>query len=111
MKWYQDLYLSENIADRAEKIKWKIRHRAGQLDIFVIALASNPKNLLDIIPARELLQRGYPTRELYIIGLSKGRDEAVDLSCGIVEEVYQATGGFDIRAYLKIRQEQSGSAV
>ena len=27
----------------------KIRHRAGQVDIYVIALASNSKNLLDII--------------------------------------------------------------
>lgn len=57
MKWYDDLYVGESIVHKTNKIKWKIRHNAGQINIYVITLASSEKNLLDIIPSHELLQR------------------------------------------------------
>lgn len=49
MKWYDDLYVGESIVHKTNKIKWKIRHNAGQINIYVITLASGEKNLLDII--------------------------------------------------------------
>ena len=55
MKWYDDLYVGESIVHKTNKIKWKIRHNAGQINIYVITLASGEKNLLDIIPSHELL--------------------------------------------------------
>ena len=54
MKWYEDLYVGDSIADKANRIKWKINHHAGTVSIYVIAFASNRQNLLDIIPAWEL---------------------------------------------------------
>ena len=56
MKWYDDLYVGESIVHKTNKIKWKIRHNAGQINIYVITLASSEKNLLDIIPSHELLR-------------------------------------------------------
>ena len=38
--------------------------------------------------------------EIYVVGLAKGRDEALNLVRDIIDEVYNATGGFDIREYL-----------
>lgn len=99
MTWYEDLYVGKSITRQTKKIKWKIRHNAGQIDIYVITLASNPENLLDIIPARELLQRGYPKQNLYIVGLAKGYDEAVEVAVSIVDEVYRKTGTFAVRCY------------
>ena len=101
MKWYDDLYVGESIIHKTNQVKWKILHNAGQINIYVITLASNDKNLLDIIPSHELLQRGYPKRELYIIGLAKGYDEAVQTAAAIVDEVYRSTGAFDIASYLQ----------
>lgn len=100
MTWYDDLYVGESIIHKTNKIKWKICHNAGQLNIYVITLASNGSNLLDIIPAKELLQKGYPKHELYIVGLAKGYEEAVEVAVSIVDLVYQKTGGFAIRSYL-----------
>lgn len=100
MTWYDDLYVGESIVHKTAKIKWKIRHNAGQIGIYVIALASNERNLLDLIPAQELMQRGYPKKDLYIIGLAKGYSEAVEVAVSIVDEVYRRTGGFSIRSYL-----------
>lgn len=100
MIWYEKLYVGESIVHKTKKIKWKICHNAGQLNIYVITLASNEHNLLDIIPAQELLQKGYPKRGLYIVGLAKGYEEAVEVAVSIVDEVYQATGTFAVRSYL-----------
>lgn len=100
MTWYEDLYVGESIIHKKSKIIWKIRHNAGQLNIYVIALASNEKNLLDIIPAQELLQKGYPRQQLFIVGLAKGHDEAVGVAVSIIDEVYRKTGTFAVRKYL-----------
>ena len=104
MTWYEDLYVGESIVHKTSKIKWKIRHNAGQLNIYVISLASNEANLLDIIPAQELLQKGYCKQDMYVVGLAKGYDEAVEVAVSIVDEVYRITGAFDVRSYLRQRR-------
>ncbi len=101
MKWYDNLYVGKSIADKANRIKWKINHNAGTVSIYVISFASNPNNLLDIIPARELLQKAYPKKELYIIGLAKGYTEAVEVVQEIIRETYEKTKGVDVYQYLK----------
>ena len=95
MIWYKDLYVGESIVHKTKKVKWKIMHNAGQIGIYVITLASNTQNLLDIIPSYELMQKGYPT---------KGYDEAIEVAASIVDEVYHSTGTFAVRAYLAEKQ-------
>ena len=105
MTWYEDLYVGESIIHKTKKIKWKICHNAGQLNIYVITLASNDRNLLDIIPAQELLQKAYPKKGLFVVGLAKGYDEAVEVAASIVDEVYHHTGAFAVRSYLAGKSE------
>ena len=69
--------------------------------MFVIAFASNPENLLDIIPSREILQKGYPKYEIEIIGLAQGYEEALQVVLRIIDETYQNTGNTDVRAYME----------
>ncbi len=103
MKWYDNLYIGESIGKKAGRIKWKINHNAGTLFVHVITLPSNKHNLLDIIPARELLQNGYPKRNLKIIGIAGDRQEAVELVAEIIKEVYDNTGETDVAGYLEKR--------
>ena len=105
MRWYKNLYVGESIRHKVNKIKWKIRHNAGQIDIYVITLASNPQNLLDIIPAQELMQRSYPKKELYAVGLAHGMEEAHEVVRQIIDEVYRETGGFSILPYLQTKKD------
>ena len=101
MKWYRELYVSDSIAGaKVNRIKWRINHRAGVVSVYVIALASNSENQLDIIPAWVLKQKAYPKKELTIVGLAKGRKDALLLVKRIVEETYRTTGDADIRSYL-----------
>ena len=101
MKWYKNLYLGEEIAPKARKIINKIKKNKPTIDVYVIALASNPMNQLDIIPSWELLQKGYPTEQIRVIGLAKGKKEALQLVTSLVDEVYQKTGDVKILDYLK----------
>ena len=107
MEWYQELYTGDSIQGKTDRIKWKIIHNAGQLGIYVIALASNPENLFDIIPSWELMQKHYPKRQIVIIGLAKGWEEAVEVVKQIITEIYERTGGFDVHNYLSIQSTES----
>lgn len=100
MRWYDTLYLGETVKN-ARRIKWKLNHNAGVLGVYVIAFASNPKNLLDIIPSWELKQKAYPKADMKIIGLAGSYEEALELVRSIVEETYEHTEGVDIWNYLK----------
>ncbi len=107
MVWDSQYYAGESIAAKKEKIKWKILHRAGLIDVYVIALSSNPKNLLDIIPSWELNQKCYPKEGMVVVGIDKGYENAMELAGRIVMDVYRDTGGFNVRDYFKGRQKDN----
>ena len=104
MIWYKDLYVGESIVHKTKKVKWKIMHNAGQIGIYVITLASNTQNLLDIIPSYELMQKGYPKKDMVIVELANSKEKASDGSASTLGEVYHSTGTFAVRAYLAEKQ-------
>ncbi len=111
MIWYENLYIGERIPKKNAKIKrlkWKIDHNAGLVNIYIIVLCRYGTNLLEIIPSRELLQKHYPREGLYIVGLAKGYDEALETAAQIVSDVYKHTGGFQVKAYLLRQQKKAG---
>lgn len=105
MIWYKEYYAGESIGPKKEKVKWKIIHNAGQLDVYVIALSSNPQNLLDIISSIELMQKAYPRQDMMVVGIDKGYDNAVNLAGRIIMDVFQKTGNLNIREYFLERQK------
>ncbi|MCI9525838.1 MAG: hypothetical protein HFH37_02815 [Lachnospiraceae bacterium] len=105
MIWYKEFYAGESIGYKKEKVKWKILHNAGQLDIYVIALSSNPHNLLDIISSIELMQKAYPRQDMMVVGIDKGYDNAVGLAGRIIMDVFQKTGNLNIREYFLEQQK------
>lgn len=106
MEWHEDLYLGSSVRHKQKRVKWKILHHAGQLRVYVITLASNRENLLDIIPSWELMQKYYPKHGLYIVGLAGCYSEALELAGNIINDVYRATGGFDVRSYIRQQGKQ-----
>lgn len=108
MTWYKEFYAGESIEHKKEKVKWKILHNAGQLDIYVIALSSNRANLLDIISATELMQKAYPKQDMLVVGVDKGYDNALELAAKIIMDVYQKTGNLNVRNYFLQQQKKVG---
>ncbi len=110
MIWYENLYIGESIPKKNGKIKrlkWKINHNAKLVGIYLITLCQYGDNLLEIIPSLELLQKAYPKDELYVVGLAKGYDEALQTAARIVMDVYEHTGGFQVEKYL-LRDTKAG---
>ena len=102
MIWYDDLYLSENIEKKADKIKWKITHNAGMLH-----MPQNNDSLLEIISTKELMQRYYPKKNLVIVGIAKGYEEAVTMAATIVVETMNSLGSTNVKQYLKEKRKEN----
>ena len=97
MKWYNELYLGENVIKRKRKIINNIRFNKPQLGVYVITLATNEKNSLDIYPSNVLLQKYYKKRDLTIVGIAEGREESLMLVQRIVMDCYNQTGQYLVK--------------
>ena len=98
MKFYRHLYVSDSIRN-LEKVKWKLRHNAGQITIYIIALAKSDDQR-DIFHCSLLQQRFYDKKDLFVVGLASGYGEAVDMVVALTEKVAAETGGADIKKYI-----------
>ena len=102
LKWYRNLYLGDN----ARKAKYKtfglIRKNRFTIDTYIIAI---PDNILDIYSANMLKQPHFKNKsyrdKVYVVGLAKGRNEALELVRCIVDDTYSHTGCVDVAGYLK----------
>ena len=81
------------------KGKVKLRHNAGQITIYIIALAKSDDQL-DIFHCSLLQQRFYDKKDLFVVGLASGYGEAVDMVVALTEKVAAETGGADIKKYI-----------
>ncbi|MBQ9119403.1 MAG: hypothetical protein IJY09_05020 [Lachnospiraceae bacterium] len=68
-------------------------------DTVLITYAYNGADLFDLIPAKELKFPYRKRQELFVLGLAGDKEEAAGLVGEMVTEVYEATGGFDVRGY------------
>lgn len=102
MIWYDDLFVGESISLRRQKrIIRAVKRRSLFSRAYLLTLASNPENLIDIIPAQVLRQRGYPKKGLFVIGIAGDYDEAVWLAGMIVNGIYAVQGDFQVRKFFQ----------
>lgn len=103
MKWYRDLYLDERIKKSKEQLIKKAETNAGLPGIYLITLAANGRDLLDVFAADLLFFPALHGRCPMIVGAAKGKDAAVSLAAKIAMEAYRSSGNFDIPRYLRGR--------
>ena len=106
INWYKKLYIGDNAKKREKKIIWRVNHRRPQKDVYLVTLASNPENVLDIFPANMLLQKPLAFLCPTIVGIAVGYGEAAELVRRLVDETYRRQGNADVRRYLKARLEE-----
>lgn len=99
VQWASKLYIGEKMNKKMKKAVASINNREATYNVYCIAFASQPANLFDIMDANELLFPHYKKAEVHIIGLAKGKEEAIKLVQDMLMEVYQETGAFNVRAY------------
>lgn len=100
MKFCKRLYLGESVEKSHRRIVFKLKHRIGQVDVYVITLPLNGGDLLEIYHCAILKQKYYKNKPFFVVGIAGGKQEAMELSCKMVEELYTMTDGFDMRSFI-----------
>jgi hypothetical protein len=77
------------------------------VNIYLITLAANGQDLLDILDSAFLQQKAVRRTLPMIVGLAKGYEEAVELVRQIVEETYTQRGDCKVPLYLEWKQNHS----
>lgn len=102
LKWQNNFLIGESIKNPG-KIKKKLNNGKLVPGIYLLTLSQNPSNLMDIIPAALLLQKSFCGICPKIIGMAKGKEEALEMVRSLIDEMYTDTGAFAIAEYIENR--------
>ncbi len=101
MEFYRDLYVTESIKPRKEKILLKLKQKKYPPGIFLLTVPSGGDGQLEFFSSALLRQELLKDENLFVVGIAAGYDDAVYLVEEITAEVYWQTGGGDLRAWLE----------
>ena len=100
LTWYNRLYVGNNAKRKVNRVIKKLNARKLVTGVYLITLASNEKDQLDIINGVQLMQPIAYHRCPMVVGIASAYDEAVELVIQITEESLKKTGKADLRNYL-----------
>lgn len=104
LRWYENLYVSERASKKLKCTISRINRQKVTPEIYVLTFPSNDKNIMDIVSTNVLLQTAARKRCPEIIGLARGKEDALDLMQTILRETYEHTGDFCVKEYLEDRR-------
>lgn len=99
MKWYPQLYIGEKLTDDIETLKDRIQSKDVLHPFYLITLAFNKKDLLDIRNSRALLREHLEDDLPMIVGVASDEKEAIDVVKIIIDECLTKTGSLDIHRF------------
>ncbi len=105
-EWYRQLYVGKQLKRKEKKVRRLVDRGRFLPNVYLITLASNGQDQLDILEAVHLVQRGVAGRLPLIVGIAFGYSEALGLVERIALEAYQATGDCNLRKYLTEMREK-----
>lgn len=68
----------------------------------MITLSEGGNTLFDIYPSHVLLSPWYRKKDILILGIACGKQEAMETAGHMAADVYRATGGFEVRQFFDI---------
>ena len=104
MRWAANLYTTEKTKKQLPRIMQKIRKQKLQPGIWLITLASNEQNLLDIFQSIYYVQPMFAKLNPDIVGIAESEEAAKELVVKILEDVYVQNQNFDVRTYFKFQE-------
>ena len=100
MRFYKNLYVSESMAKKKEKVIAKLNKKKYPLKTYVIALIEEGENQMEFYSTLMFRQ------DIFAVGLASGYDDALYLVEEIAKEVYEKTGDLDIRSYIRKQERE-----
>ena len=101
MKWAKNLLIGEGVGKNAAKYKFKIRFDKGAFGVYVLVQSTCENYQLEIIQSTELHKKSIPTKDMVIVGIAQGEDEAIDMVNSLVQRALDETGEADIRSIVR----------
>lgn len=101
MKFYRNLYVSESLKKKKDKIIQKMKQGKYPLTIYILALIEEGENQMEFYSAALLRQKVVSDDGIFVVGIAADYDDAVYLVEDIAKEVYEKTGDLDIRSYIR----------
>ena len=98
LKWHKNYYRGTSIKN-ISKIRLKLIQGKPVPGIYLITLSENPHNQLEILPALTLVQETAARICPEIVGIAKGKEEALELITDMVQTIYEETGELNIKEY------------
>lgn len=100
MKLIDNLYFGIKAADKSKRVVKDLKKGKYLPGVCLVTLPTNENNLLDIIEAYTLIQPALDSSNLTVVGITYGREEALELVRQIVDDTYAALGTVNIKKYL-----------
>ena len=94
-----NLYFGSKASENQKELLKSIKHRKCNPGVYVVTLAENGNNLLDIYEVLQLNQPYFRKKCIRVVGIALGKEEALDLVTAIIDHVHRSTGGFNVREY------------
>ncbi len=104
MRWAVNLYTTEKTKKLLPRMMHKVIHNRFQTGVWLITIASNDQNLLDIFHSAYYLQPMAEKHNPDIVGIAEDEYAAKELVVKILEDIYRQNGNFDVRAYFEFQE-------
>lgn len=96
-----NFYLGKGITpEKLDKIKRKIEKKPLMTDFFLIALAGNERDLLDIYSSKYLGQKYYDNHIPFVCGIADNHGDAVALVEQIIQDCLRERGDLKVREFI-----------
>lgn len=106
IKFYCELYVSEYLVHKRERIIEKLKKNQLQPSLYVITLSQGEQNNLEFYSSMLYRQSICEETPVFVVGLAKGYEDAIKLTGEIAADIYLKTQGGDLRDYIKGRQKE-----
>lgn len=104
MRLAVNLYTTEKTKRALPRIRHRLRTRRPQPEIWLITIASNENNLLDLFQAVYYIQPMFQKMNPDIVGIADSEDAAKEMFVKIIEDVLRKQGNFDVRTYFEFQE-------
>ena len=102
MRFLNTLYIGETARAKAEQIMDDVRSGRYVKDIYVLIEPLSDGNQIEVLQSYYLRQRYYQEMDPMILGIAKGKSEALELVRQLTEEALNRFGRPDLRAYVRL---------
>ena len=101
MEWFKNLYLSQGLEGKQEELISAVEKGEPPVWLYAVTLSISSRDLLDIRRATSLKKLDDQKKLPMIVGLSRGKAQAIGITARMLEDCLADRGDTCLRDYLR----------